>query len=250
MYAHEDALGQALGAGAFPISPTSPPPPGGGETRVELTVLRLDKDGRPGISNAQVRVLAIFPMPIPPRVRPALPPPSPPPPLQIASGLTGVDGRLRFTASTQVAPPPQKYRFVIEPGVSGVDFEPEVIEVVFGRRSEPVVGIWPKGADPLICEISEKQMRAAEELAVLNRQWGRTAFSIDVAHTGLSADVPRHPRLTTPPLSWIEDVSWGLMDFAIPLADWDSLLLERARVFKLLSRIPFPDIGGKAWFFR
>lgn len=237
-----DGFRQGLGQFALPGAPgqsplVSPGPSGPAvETRADLTVVRVDRDGRPGIGNVRVRIFAVF---------------ADASTEKVGEGLTNSAGRLNFISSTQVAPMPQRYRLEADPGPSGLSFPPQSVDVVLGTRTAPVIGVCPATADPLVCEISEKQMGAAEELAVLNQQWGGLSrFTLDIAHASVSNLGPRDPRLTQPPLSWIEDVSWGLMDFAIPLEEWDTVLRQRARVFRLFNEIPFPEIAGKDWFFR
>lgn len=245
-----------LGQFSFPTLPTTPSQttfslPGGAgqtqlfpptqptaatETRANLKVVRLDRDDRPGVPNVRIQVFAIF---------------TAASPQKLGEGLTDSQGRITFIISTQVAPPPQRYRFEVDSGLVSISFPSQSVEVVFGTTTSPVIAICPAGTDPLICEISEKQLGVAQELSVLNQQWGGLSrFTLDIAHASLSNSGPQDPRLTQSPLSWTEDVSWGLMDFAIPLQEWDTVLRKRAGTFNIFNEIPFPLIAGKDWFSR
>lgn len=243
---------------SFPGAPIQVTPPSGTpgqappqETKADLTVVRLDRNGQPPLAGAQVRVFAIFPAPATPITFPPTPQAPTPSPILAAQGITDANGGFFFSESTQVAPLPDRYRLVVEPGASGVAFAPTSVEVLFGTFTSPVATVCPAGADPLVCEISDKQLRTAEQLAILNAQWsGPNAFTVDQAHAFLRNIGPSDPRLTQAPLNWILDTSWGLMDFAIPLEEWSDVLREKARVKKIFAEIPFPLIGDQDWFER
>ena len=177
---------------------------------------------------------------------------------------TGADGTTILTLGF-VAIIPDGYRVKIAPTVNAPDFEPQEREFFLSDLYPPTMTVpgVPEGeilaefficlpeTPPLICEISEKQIRTAGQLAILDKEWsGPNDFTIDQAHAFMMNQLPIAPQLTQPPLSWIQDVSWGLMDFAIPLEEWDVVLRERARVMKILNEIPFPEVGGKDWIFR
>ena len=220
-------------------------------TQADLTVVRFDRDGQPPVQGATVKVWAIFPPPATPVTFPPTPQAPTPDPVLVAQGATNGNGRFLFVESTQVAPIPVRYRLVIEPGSSGINFPGTSVEVFFGADTSPLAGICAVDADPLICEISDKQVRTAGQLAILNEQWsGPNTFTVDQAHAFLRNIGPSDPRLTQGSLSWILDTSVGLMDFAIPLGDWNDALREKARVKSIFAEIPFPLIGDQDWFER
>ena len=211
--------------GGAPLEP--PPSYYGPLTDVRISVVRLDT--RAPIAGAIVKVWAVAPSGAESLA---------------AEGASDAAGEYVFQASTEVDPPPGSYRFAVSaPAGSGG------LSVPFGAVESPLLGICPPATDALVCEVGEKQLLAAEEFAQLNEQWnGPNGFTVDMTHAYLENKLlPRDPRLKD---TWLGDTSWGLLDFAILPDQWPAVLEGRAAMAKVLAEPPWPDIGGKDWFYR
>lgn len=223
-------------------------PPSVAAQAIVLTAVRLDT--REGIFAADVQVIAIFGDPANPSGLSS-----------IESGQTDASGKYVFNPPPVLAPVPSVWRFTVtknpvfvtEPSGAMVMTEPglsKMIDVPVQAPFDPVVGICPEGTDPVVCEISERQYRMADQLSLLNQEWGgQSSFTLDQAHAYLENldNGPKDPRLKE---YWIGDISWGLMDLAIPPLDWPALLEGRRAMRRVLDGVPFPEIGGSDVFRR
>lgn len=207
---------------------------------IVLTVIRLDT--RAPIQGAQIQVTGIVGQAANPIAIVAA-----------GNGETDAAGKFVFMPPATAGLPtaPSFWRFDVH-GPLDFLFQ-RFVDVPFGETPEPVVGICPEGTDPVVCEIAERQIKTAEQLAILNAQWGSsgqtTTFSLDAAHAYMENldNGPKDPRLKA---RWIGDTSWGLMDFAIPPIEWPVLLEGRSVMLGIVDEVPWPDVGGSNVFQR
>ena len=108
-----------------------------------------------------------------------------------------------------------------------------------------IIGGGPAGAAAAIYA-ARKRLKT---VMILEEWGGQSGVVFDLAHAYMENldNGPKDPRLKD---GWIGDNSWGLMDFAILPLEWPRILPARKAVRGVLDEPPWPDIGGKDWFFR
>jgi len=96
-------------------------------------------------------------------------------------------------------------------------------------------------------EVLEMRAAAKAEIAIQAPSWGGSETQVpgavwDMVHAYLENSFPpKDPRLAG---FWINDLSWAVLDFAIPAREFDLLVERYTRVRTILADVPFPEIPG------
>ncbi len=163
--------------------------------------------------------------------------------VQIAGGFTGSEGRIVFEAgpvpSTQVF----RYRYVAEPGESGVSFPPASVEGAPNRTYTVTPTVCPYGTDSLVCDVGRKQVEFASVHGHYMREWSANRdLALRMAHAHIR-DLPvSDSRLQ----QYVNYKSWGVADLGIPPTDWPEIVRNEAQMARVLESVPWPVFQGEA----
>lgn len=109
-----------------------------------------------------------------------------------------------------------------------------------------------KDLSALAREVLEKRAKAKTELAKLAPEWGGSLTAVpwpvlQMVHNYVENALGAQDQGLA--AYWINDLSWAVMDFAIPAREFGLLVERYARIRAILGEVPYPDIphfGGCA----
>lgn len=102
-----------------------------------------------------------------------------------------------------------------------------------------------KDLSSLAREVLEKRAKAKAELVKLSPEWGGSLTAVpwpvlQMVHNYVeNALPPKDARLAA---YWVNDLSWAVLDFAIPAREFDLLVDRYGAIHAIIEEIPWPDI--------
>lgn len=157
--------------------------------------------------------------------------------------IVRVDGLLSLDLGSLSASVQGWWVGVIPVESDAYEFEP-LVAFIEGDDDLTIYG-YRHDLSPLAREVAEKRAAAKRELDKLGPQWGGVGAPIpsvvvDMVHAYIENSLPpKDPRLAA---YWINDLSWAVMDFAIPAREFDLLVDRYAVLVGIVGEVPWPDL--------